>query len=84
MLLEQILLNLIIDVVNNDQCNPALKEKAQEIETNYYETGKIPVNEIYEQLKGKVKSLHLVGDAVSPRKLTEAIREGFAAGRYLE
>lgn len=41
------------------------------------------VNNLYEQLKDKVESLYLVGDAVSPRKLTEAIREGFAVGREL-
>lgn len=38
------------------------------------------VNDLTEQLKGRVAELHLVGDALRPRKLTEAIREGFEAG----
>ena len=50
MLLEQILLNLIIDVVNNDQCNSVLKETLQGIEMIHYETDKIPVKEIYDIL----------------------------------
>ena len=62
MLLEQILLNLIIDVVNNDQCNPALKEKAQEIEMIHYETGKIPVKEIHDILT-KLSEGQYISDA---------------------
>lgn len=40
-------------------------------------------NCLADDLRGKVKELHLVGDARSPRKLTEAIREGFDLGRQL-
>ena len=40
-------------------------------------------NQLAEELKGKVKELHVIGDAVSPRKLTEAIREGFDLARSL-
>ncbi|MBS3942868.1 MAG: FAD-dependent oxidoreductase [Dethiobacter sp.] len=36
-------------------------------------------NTLAEQLKEKVPELYLVGDAVAPRKITEAIREGFEA-----
>lgn len=50
LLIEQNLINFILYIVNNDQCNPALKEKVKEIETIYYETGKIPVNEIHDIL----------------------------------
>lgn len=35
------------------------------------------------ELKGKVKELYVIGDAVKPRKLTEAIREGFDLARSL-
>ncbi len=45
--------------------------------------GARPVNELAEQLQGRVAELHLVGDAVKPRKLTEAIREGFEVGLKL-
>lgn len=41
------------------------------------------VNELAEQLQGRVTELHLIGDAVKPRKITEAIREGFAVARKL-
>ncbi|HPU02113.1 MAG: FAD-dependent oxidoreductase [Firmicutes bacterium] len=45
--------------------------------------GAVPENEIYNQLQGKVEQLYLVGDAAAPRKLTEAIREGFDAARQI-
>ena len=35
------------------------------------------------ELEGMVKELHVIGDAVKPRKLTEAIREGFDLARLL-
>ncbi|MFZ5642614.1 MAG: FAD-dependent oxidoreductase [Bacillota bacterium] len=35
------------------------------------------VNELFSLLGGKVPELHLIGDASKPRKVTEAIREGF-------
>ncbi|MBA4394442.1 MAG: NADH:flavin oxidoreductase, partial [Desulfobacca sp.] len=37
-------------------------------------------NGLYEQLKGVVPELHLIGDAKSPRKALEAVREGFQVG----
>ncbi|MGM0652525.1 MAG: FAD-dependent oxidoreductase [Bacillota bacterium] len=40
-------------------------------------------NPLQEALEGKVKELHVIGDAVTPRKLTEAIREGFDLAREL-
>lgn len=46
--------------------------------------GAVPDNDIYTRLQEKVEQLYLIGDAVSPRKLTEAIREGFTVGRQLE
>ena len=45
--------------------------------------GAVPENDIYNELQGKVERLYLAGDAVRPRKLTEAIREGFEAGRQI-
>ncbi len=40
-------------------------------------------NRLAGELEGKVKELHVLGDALSPRKLTEAIREGFDLARSL-
>lgn len=39
--------------------------------------GSRPVNELAGELKDKVPELHVIGDALKPRKVTEAIREGF-------
>lgn len=46
--------------------------------------GAKPAGALYEELQDKVASLYRIGDAVKPRKLTEAIREGFNVGRELE
>ncbi len=40
-------------------------------------------NDLAEKLKGRVKELHLIGDAHKPRKITEALREGFDLAREL-
>jgi 2,4-dienoyl-CoA reductase (NADPH2) len=40
-------------------------------------------NELAGQLEGKVKALHVIGDALKPRKITEAVREGFDLAREL-
>jgi hypothetical protein len=32
------------------------------------------------QLQKKVKALHIIGDAVTPRRIKEAIAEGFDVG----
>ncbi len=45
--------------------------------------GAAAYNPLEETLKGKVKELHVIGDALKPRKLTEAIREGFDLARDL-
>ncbi|MCL5058181.1 MAG: FAD-dependent oxidoreductase [Actinobacteria bacterium] len=39
--------------------------------------GARPVNGLAGDLQGKVSQIHIIGDASSPRKITEAIREGF-------
>ncbi|MBM4235493.1 MAG: FAD-dependent oxidoreductase [Firmicutes bacterium] len=40
-------------------------------------------NSLANELEGKVKELRVIGDAAKPRKLTEAIREGFDLARSL-
>ena len=37
-------------------------------------------NKVYEELRGQIADLHLIGDAKSPRKVLEAVAEGFEAG----
>lgn len=39
--------------------------------------GSRPANELAAVLRDRVPELHVIGDAASPRKITEAIREGF-------
>lgn len=40
-------------------------------------------NELEEQLEGKVKNLRVLGDAVSPRKIIDAVSEGFHYARIM-
>jgi len=42
-----------------------------------------PVDELYDELRGKVDELYLVGDANEPRTVEQAIAEGSAAARSL-
>ena len=39
--------------------------------------GAEPVNTLYEELKGNVPEVYLIGDAEKPRKALEAVQEGF-------
>jgi 2,4-dienoyl-CoA reductase (NADPH2) len=43
-------------------------------------TGVAPVNQLHEELKSQVAEVYLIGDAQSPRKALEAVREGFEVG----
>jgi 2,4-dienoyl-CoA reductase-like NADH-dependent reductase (Old Yellow Enzyme family)/thioredoxin reductase len=43
-------------------------------------TGSKPDKSLYDALQGKVTGLYLVGDAVAPRSILEAVEEGFKAG----
>jgi 2,4-dienoyl-CoA reductase-like NADH-dependent reductase (Old Yellow Enzyme family)/thioredoxin reductase len=43
-------------------------------------TGVGPANQLYEELKGQVSEIYLIGDAQSPRKALEAVREGLEVG----
>ena len=46
-------------------------------------TGARPNQELYRELSGKVSEIYLVGDCVEPRRIFEAIAEGFDAGRAI-
>ncbi len=43
-------------------------------------TGSLPNKELAIQLQNKVLEVHLIGDCVEPRKIKEAIEEGFSVG----
>ena len=45
--------------------------------------GAIANNDLYYKLEGEVKELYLIGDALKPQKITEAVREGCDLGRKL-
>lgn len=40
-------------------------------------------NSLYRALQGKVPALHAIGDCVAPRRVIDAVREGFLLGRSL-
>ena len=46
-------------------------------------TGARPNQELYQALSGKVAEIHLAGDCVEPRHISEAIAEGFNAGQAI-
>jgi pyruvate/2-oxoglutarate dehydrogenase complex dihydrolipoamide dehydrogenase (E3) component len=45
--------------------------------------GITPVNQLVEQLKGKVAEIHVIGDAKEPRKAVDAIGEGSVVARQI-
>jgi pyruvate/2-oxoglutarate dehydrogenase complex dihydrolipoamide dehydrogenase (E3) component len=47
-----------------------------EAETVVLAMGYTPNRVVYEALKGKIKELYVIGDAVKPRKIKHAIHEG--------
>jgi pyruvate/2-oxoglutarate dehydrogenase complex dihydrolipoamide dehydrogenase (E3) component len=46
-------------------------------------TKRRPVDKLYEELRDSVPELYVVGDAIEPRTVEEAIAEGSAAGRTI-
>ncbi len=59
------------------------KETLLPADTVVLAIGAAAENALYEELKGKLEEIHLIGDARKPRKITEALREGFDLGRKL-
>jgi NADPH-dependent 2,4-dienoyl-CoA reductase/sulfur reductase-like enzyme len=56
------------------------KEQSIKADTIVLALGAESTNKLAEELKDKVRELYVVGDCVSPRKIGEAIHEGFVAG----
>ena len=53
-------------------------EKTIEADTIVLATGAKPDNALFEELKGKVLRIYQIGDCVEPRKIRDAIDEGFS------
>lgn len=59
------------------------KEKLIPADTVVIAAGSLAADELAAELKGKLNELYIIGDAASPRKMSEAIREGFDLARRL-
>ncbi|MGD0876974.1 MAG: FAD-dependent oxidoreductase [Anaerolineales bacterium] len=46
-------------------------------------TGYVPIDGIYEELRGKVKELYKIGDCVKPRQIGDAVHEGWLVANRL-
>jgi 2,4-dienoyl-CoA reductase-like NADH-dependent reductase (Old Yellow Enzyme family)/pyruvate/2-oxoglutarate dehydrogenase complex dihydrolipoamide dehydrogenase (E3) component len=64
---------------------PIESQKTETVQADMVVLGlsRTPINELHEALKGRVPVLRLIGDALTPRDIQEAIREGHLAGRFL-
>jgi 2,4-dienoyl-CoA reductase-like NADH-dependent reductase (Old Yellow Enzyme family)/thioredoxin reductase len=51
-----------------------------EADTIVNATSPYPNQRLYQELSGKISKIHLVGDCVEPRRIKEAIEEGFRIG----
>jgi hypothetical protein len=58
-------------------------ERRVPIDTVVIASGNRSVTDLYIALKGKVKELYRVGDCLAPRKINNAIYEGYQLGRIL-
>jgi len=61
----------------------SLDEETREVDTVVLAMTNRAVDNVYHALKGKVDDLHLIGDAMAPRGIHNAILEGTWAGRRI-
>ena len=54
-----------------------------DVDTFVLITGKIPIDNLYNELQGKVKELYKIGDAKNPHNMGSANRDGHFVGRFL-
>ncbi len=54
-----------------------------DVHTVVLATGNRPNDGIYKALKGQMPEIYAIGDCLAPRKVHDAIREGFRVGRLL-
>jgi 2-enoate reductase len=58
-------------------------EETAEVETVVVAVGGQPLDGLYQALQDQVMDLHVIGDARTPRKIMEAVREGFFTAYYI-
>jgi NADPH-dependent 2,4-dienoyl-CoA reductase/sulfur reductase-like enzyme len=56
------------------------EKKTIKADTVVLAAGAVPDKELYQALRGKVSEVHCIGDCVAPRKILDAITEGFRVG----
>lgn len=56
------------------------EKKTIEADTIVLAAGAISDKKLYEDIKGKVAEVYCIGDCVAPRKIREAITEGYRIG----
>jgi 2,4-dienoyl-CoA reductase-like NADH-dependent reductase (Old Yellow Enzyme family)/thioredoxin reductase len=80
----QVLLGRKIDRIEQDGVyllNQENKEEERfEADAVVLSLGAIPVNELANEIEGRVERLFVIGDCAKPRKIIDAINEGFRAG----
>ena len=59
------------------------EERIEGVDTVVMSVGNVSRRELYDSLKGKLKELYCVGDAVAPRLIQQAIYEAEIMGRKL-
>lgn len=59
------------------------RKRLEETESVVFAMGLKKSDKLYDSLVGKVPELYLIGDALQPGKIFEAIREGSRIGRYI-
>ncbi len=52
-------------------------------DTIIFAVGALPNNELYEELKNRTKNVYVIGDAKEPRRIINAISEGYKLARLL-
>jgi pyruvate/2-oxoglutarate dehydrogenase complex dihydrolipoamide dehydrogenase (E3) component len=60
-----------------------VKEEITGVDTAIIAAGNRSNDQMYKELKGKVKELYAIGDCVAPRKVNEAMIEGDRVGRLI-
>lgn len=59
------------------------KEEQVEVDVVVFSTGVAPLNDLKKELEGKVAEFFAIGDCVRPRKIIDAVYEGFQAALSL-
>ena len=59
------------------------RERQLPVDTVVLSSGLKADNQLHEELRGKVPELHAIGDCVEPRKVKDAMWEGFRTARLV-